>query len=138
MFSHRTLPTLDRPLQELETLLWAVCRLEHRADDLVGEMAAEVSRRVFVSERKIIFPMPRGPRFSAGFILRIAGTVPVKLLGTTGAYSSTRAHTIVPVSHIWPVLLTGTYRPYRKTTTAVPHSCFRGLDRRQGIGTTTN
>lgn len=31
-------------LQELETLLWAVCRLEHRADELVAEMAAEVSR----------------------------------------------------------------------------------------------
>lgn len=30
-------------MQELETLLWAVCRLEHRADDLVAEMATEVN-----------------------------------------------------------------------------------------------
>lgn len=41
------LPTLCCLLQELETLLWAVCRLEHRADDLVAEMAAEVSRAFF-------------------------------------------------------------------------------------------
>lgn len=30
--------------QEMETLLWAICRLEHRADKLVAEMAKEVGR----------------------------------------------------------------------------------------------
>ena len=29
-------------LQDLETLLWAICRLEHRADKLVADMAKEV------------------------------------------------------------------------------------------------
>lgn len=47
--SCRTASPAPRPtrnfVQELETLLWAICRLEHRADDLVAEMAAEVSRR---------------------------------------------------------------------------------------------
>lgn len=31
--------------QELETVLWAVCRVEHRADDLVSAMAVEVIHR---------------------------------------------------------------------------------------------
>lgn len=31
-------------VQDLETLLWAICRLEHRADKLVAEMAEEVGR----------------------------------------------------------------------------------------------
>eukprot|EP00752_Nemacystus_decipiens_P015925 g14232.t1 len=31
--------------QDLETLLWAICRLEHRADALVAEMAKEGRRR---------------------------------------------------------------------------------------------
>lgn len=32
--------------QDLETLLWAICRLEHRADKLVAEMAKEVGGSV--------------------------------------------------------------------------------------------
>lgn len=33
--------------QELETLLWTLCRLEHRADDFVSDMAVEVSANRF-------------------------------------------------------------------------------------------
>lgn len=40
--SQHTRPT--RLIQDLETLLWAICRLEHRADELVAEMAKEVGR----------------------------------------------------------------------------------------------
>ena len=29
-------------VQGLETLLWAICRLEHRADELLADMAKEV------------------------------------------------------------------------------------------------
>lgn len=41
---HTHLPHPTRSVQELETLLWAICRLEHRADKLVAEMAEEVGR----------------------------------------------------------------------------------------------
>lgn len=36
-------PVVVTSYQELENVLWALCRLEHRADDLVAAMALEAS-----------------------------------------------------------------------------------------------